>query len=141
MVNMKTDTSKKISLYGDIKLKNKKSIKTIEIKDKTICNIIECFYETLGDKNIKLSDIEQINLSKIIINKECIACNNKKFWITGYAKKRDSDEKSMRNYFNIENMKLSNLFEEFKIFYDEHLRYFFESIEEIQIIVEGLKIW
>ncbi len=141
MVNMKTDTSKKISLYGDIKLKNKKSINTIEIKDETICNIVECFYKKLEKADINLNDIKKINLSKIIINDESIVCNNKKFWIAGYAKKRDTDERSMRNYFNIENMKLSNLFEEFKIFYDEHLRYFFESIEEIQIIVEGFKIW
>lgn len=137
---MKTDTNKKISLYGNFKLKNEKSIKTIALKDETICNIMQCFYETLKKANINFNDIEQINLSEILINGKFIGCNNKKFWIAGYAKKRDSDERSMRNNFNIKDIELNKLFEEFEIFYEKHLKYFFESIDEMQIIVEGFKI-
>lgn len=140
MVNMKTDTSKKMSLYGDIKLKNKRGTRIIEIKDKTICSIVESFYETLVKKNINLSDIKQIKLTKIVLDNKEIEYDNKNFWIAGYAKKRNADEKSMRNYFNIEFIKLDRILEEFKIFYEKHLKYFFKSIEEIQIIVEGFKI-
>lgn len=46
----------------------------------------------------------------------------------------------MRNYFNIKNPRLDKLFEEFIIFYEYHLKYYFESIEEMQVIVEGFKI-
>lgn len=88
MVNMKTDTSKKISLYGILKLKDEKNIKNIGIEYENICNVIESFYTTLNKANIKLIDVKQINLYKMIMNNKCIDCNNKGFWIAGYAKKK-----------------------------------------------------
>lgn len=60
MVNMKTDTSQKISLYGKFDLKNGKKSKDIMIKNKSICNIIEDFYDTLEKRNIEIEEIENV---------------------------------------------------------------------------------
>lgn len=141
MINMKTDTSKKISLYGKIEFKNGNNDKNIIIKDKSIRNIIEHFYKTLEKDNIKLNEIEQVKVSKVTMDNEEIACDVKKFWINGYAKRKDDvKDKKMRNYFNIEYITLKEILQEFKILYEEYLSHFVQSREEIKIIVEGFKI-
>lgn len=141
MVNIKTDTNKKISIYGKFKIKDAKNYKNIEIINKSVQNIIEDFYTFLEDNNIKIEKIEEIKVSKLIFDNRIIPCNEKKIFINGYAEIIDHLKKrDMRSYFSIEEIQLSQILQEFKIFYEYHIKYFLEKTSKIRVIVEGFKI-
>ena len=141
MVNIKTDTSKKISIYGKFKIKEVKNYKNIEITNKSVCNIIEDFYTFLEDNNIKIEKIEEFKVSKLIFDNKIIPCKEKRFFINGYAEIIDYLKKrEMRSYFSIDEIQLSQILQEFKIFYEYHIKYFLEKTSKIRVIVEGFKI-
>ncbi len=124
------EENEKISIWGIVDNKN------IQIENKKICDIVKCFYQILDKENIDINKAKVINTTKLMIQNEEINPDTT-FLIYGYARRKGkADETSMRYYFNIEFMKVSNLLLELKILNKHYLKHYNATNKEFDIIVE-----
>lgn len=123
-----------ISIYGNINGTD------ISMEKQKVCKIIENFYNLLLKKKMNIEKLEKIHTSQMVFENGKIADGNNKFWMYGYAKKKGQDEKSMRYYFNLENIRMCSFFKELEILFNEYLGHFSNSIDDFDIIVEKIII-
>jgi len=127
----KINISDKISIYGKIDNFD------LNIENVKVFEIVKNFYELLIKNNIDISKIKQMKIDKIVINNQKTNKENF-FYLRGYAKKKDADEKSMRYYFNIRNIRLKYIYRELKMLYTDYLYYFENNTNNLDLIVENL---
>lgn len=127
----KINISDKISIYGKIDNFD------LNIENIKVFEIVKNFYELLIKNNIDISKIKQMKIDKIVINNQKTNKENF-FYLRGYAKKKDADEKSMRYYFNIRNIRLKYIYRELKMLYTDYLYYFENNTNNLDLIVENL---
>lgn len=128
---LKININEKISIYGKIDNIN------LNIENIKVSEVVKNFYELVLKNNIDISKIKQMSIDKIVVNNQKIS-KEKFFYLCGYAKKKDADEKSMRYYFNIRNIRLKYFYRELKMLYTDYLYYYENDTNNLDIIVEGL---
>lgn len=130
----KVKENEKISILGTI------DSKKIEIKNKSFCKIVECFYSELNKEHIDINKIKTSTVTNITIQGERIDIN-KSFALYGYARRKgNADENSMRYYFSLEFSKIENLFFELTTLKNEYLNYNNVNDKDFKIIVEDFYI-
>ena len=128
---LKINIDDKISIYGKIDNID------LNIENKKVSEVVKNFYELVLKNNIDISKIKQMRIDKIVVNNQKINKENF-FYLCGYAKKKGADEKSMRYYFNIRNIRLKYIYRELKMLYTDYLYYYENNTNNLDIIVEGL---
>lgn len=128
---LKINIDDKISIYGKIDNID------LNIENKKVSEVVKNFYELVLKNNIDISKIKQMRIDKIVVNNKKINKENF-FYLRGYAKKKDADEKSMRYYFNIRNIRLKYIYRELKMLYTDYLYYYENNTNNLDIIVETL---
>lgn len=128
---LKINIDDKINIYGKIDNID------LNIENKKVSEVVKNFYELLLKNNIDISKIKHMRIDKIVVNNKKINKENF-FYLRGYAKKKDADEKSMRYYFNIRNIRLKYIYRELKMLYTDYLYYYENNTNNLDIIVEIL---
>lgn len=113
----KIEVNEKISVWGMIDNKN------IQIKNQKLCNILKGFNQILQREKIDINKAKVINTTKLMIQDKEVDLD-KIFSMYAYIRRKGkADKTSMRYYFNIEFMKVSDLLLEIQSLSKNFLKY------------------